>query len=73
MRVYQMYGKLDQIEECLETYGFLRIHKSFLVNMKHVRRISNYKALLDNGEEIGVPRPRFAKVRDAFVEYKGAL
>ena len=70
---YQMYGKLDRIEEELSTYGFLRIHKSFLVNMKHVRRIANYKAVLDSGEEFSVPRLRFAKARAAFVAYKGAM
>ncbi len=70
---YQMYGKLDRIEEDLSIYGFLRIHKSFLVNMKHVRRIVNYKAVLDSGEEFSVPRLRFAKVRAAFVAYKGAM
>ena len=70
---YQLYGKLDQIEIKLERYGFLRIHKSFLVNMKHVKRISNYQAVLDSGEEFSVPRLRFAKVRDAFVAYKGEM
>lgn len=70
---YQMYGKLDWIEERLSRYGFLRIHKSFLVNMKHVKKISNYLAVLDNGEELSVPRPRFAKARETFVAYKGAM
>lgn len=70
---YQLYGKLDQIEIKLERYGFLRIHKSFLVNMKHVKRIGNYQAVLDSGEEFSVPRLRFAKVRDAFVAYKGEM
>lgn len=70
---YQMYGKLDEIEAELSGYGFLRIHKSFLVNMKHVRRISNYKAVLDSGEELSVPRFRFAKARDTFVAYKGTM
>lgn len=70
---YQMYGKLDQIEARMERYGFLRIHKSFLVNMKHVKRISNYLAVLDTGDEFPVPRLRFTKAREAFAAYKGAL
>ncbi len=70
---YQMYGKLDQLEEALSAYRFLRIHKSFLVNMKHIRRISNYLAVLDCGEELPVPRLRFQKVREAFVAYKGEM
>ncbi len=70
---YQMYGKLDQLEDALSAYRFLRIHKSFLVNMKHIRRISNYLAVLDCGEELPVPRLRFQKVREAFVAYKGEM
>ena len=73
MTTYQMYGKLDEMEEELSSYGFLRIHKSFLVNLKHVKRISNYQAVLDCGEVLSVPRLKFAKVREAFVEYKGVM
>lgn len=70
---YQLYGKLDQIEIELERYGFLRIHKSFLVNMKHVKRISNYIAVMDSGDEFPVSRLRFTKARESFVAYKGAM
>lgn len=70
---YQIYEKLDHIEQRLNGYGFLRIHKSYLVNMKHIRKISNYKVVLDCGEELPVPRLKFQAVREAFVLYKGAL
>lgn len=70
---YQIYDKLDAIEERLSGVGFLRIHKSYLVNMKHIRKISNYTALLDTGMELPVPRTRYQAVREAFVAYKGAL
>lgn len=70
---YQIYDKLDIIEKKLVKHGFLRIHKSYLVNMKHIRRIGNYTAILDTGEEFPVPRPRFQAARETFVDYKGAL
>lgn len=47
---YQIYDKLDSVERNLEGYGFLRIHKSYLVNMKHIRKISNYIVSLDTGK-----------------------
>lgn len=68
-----IYRKLDEIEQTLSGYGFLRIHKSYLVNMKHIRKINNYTAFLDTGEELPIPRPRFQKVKEAFVAYKGAF
>lgn len=71
--MYQIYEKLDSIEEKLSGCGFLRIHKSYLVNLKHIRKISNYVAVLSTGEELPVPRLRYQAVKEAFVEYKGAL
>lgn len=70
---YQIYDKLDAIEEKLSGCGFLRIHKSYLVNLKHIRKVSNYTVLFDTGEELPVPRPRYQGVKEAFVAYKGAL
>lgn len=70
---YQIYKKLDSVEKDLEGHGFLRIHKSYLVNMKHIRRISNYMVSLDTGEELPVPRLRFREARETFVAYKGAM
>ncbi|MDE5907683.1 MAG: LytTR family DNA-binding domain-containing protein [Lachnospiraceae bacterium] len=70
---YHIYEKLDVMEQKLSGYGFLRIHKSYLVNMKHIRRISNYTALLDTGGELPIPRPRFQAVKEEFVAYKGAM
>ena len=48
MRTYEMYEKLDRIEIALDGYGFFRVHKSYLVNMKHLRSVNNYRAELDN-------------------------
>lgn len=70
---YQIYEKLDDIEKVLEGFGFLRIHKSYLVNMRHIRRISNYIAELSTGEELPIPRIRYQLVKQEFVEYKGLI
>ncbi len=73
MENYHIYEKLDVIEERLSGYGFLRIHKSYLVNMKHICRISNYAVYLDNGEELPVPRLKYQAVKEEFVAFKGAV
>lgn len=70
---YQIYEKLDDIEKILDSVGFLRIHKSYLVNMRHIRKISNYIAELSTGEELPIPRIRYQAVKQKFVEYKGLL
>ena len=73
LTVYHMYEKLDHIEKKLIPYGFLRIHKSYLVNMRHIYRINNYVVELSTGEELPVPRIRYQAVKQKFVEYKGLL
>lgn len=70
---YHIYDKLDAVEQKLFGYGFLRIHKSYLVNMKHIKKISNYEVFLDTDETLPVPRTKYQSVKEAFVEYKGAL
>lgn len=71
--IYQIYSKLDAIEQRLSDRGFLRIHKSYLVNLKHVWKINNYIAYLDTGTKLPIPRSRFQSVKEAFVAYKGVI
>lgn len=71
--VFYMYEKLDSIEKILSDYGFLRIHKSYLVNMKHIRRLSNYTAFLDTDETLPIPRLKYQAVRESFAAYKGLV
>lgn len=73
LTVYQMYEKLDSIEKRLSDYGFLRIHKSYLVNMKHIRRLSNYTAYLDTDEKLPIPRLKYQTVKELFATYKGLI
>lgn len=69
----QIYKKLDCIEESLSKHGFLRIHKSYLVNMKHICKISNYTAFLDTKKALPIPHLRYQKVKELFIAYKGML
>lgn len=68
-----LYNKLDSIEECLKQYNYIRIHKSFLVNAKYIKSISNYKVTLLNGEQLPVPREKFQKIKEKYYTIKGNL
>ena len=70
---YNMYEKLDNLEQKYKEYGFLRIHKSYLVNMKYITKIVSYKAILISGLEIPIPKQRYQAVKEAFALYKGEL
>ena len=65
------YGKLTDLPENLFENGFLRVGRSYVVNMKYIRRISNYKVILRSGEELSVSRSGYGEIRGAFLEWKG--
>ena len=66
-----LYMKLDNIEEKLTAYNFLRIHKSYLVNMKYISQITNYKAILSTDVILPVPKANYRAIKDRFIAYKG--
>ncbi len=63
-------SKLDILQSELYEYNFLRIHKSFLVNMVYIKRISGYRCILENGVEISVPKARYKDVKNKFMEFR---
>lgn len=73
LATYTMYGTLNKLENELEEYPFLRIHQSFLVNLKYIKCVTGYKVVLSNGQELTVPRARYKTVKDTFIAYKGEL
>ena len=70
-RTYQIYEKLENLEEMLKGQGFLRTHKSFLVNMVHIRNINSYILTLDNGREMSVPKARYKQVKQEYTLFMG--
>ena len=43
--------------------------KSYLVNMAHIRRIKNYLACLDNGEELKTTERNYRQICDSFLNW----
>lgn len=68
-RTYSIYRKLDEIERQLDGFDFVRIHRSFLVNMRYIRRISSYVCYLKTGEQISVPKPRYPDVKKQYEQF----
>lgn len=71
VNIYTMYGKLDEVEDILGEGRFLRIQKSYLVNLKYIRNVSGYRAVLTDGLEIAVSRAKYTDVKDKFIQYQG--
>ena len=71
-QTFSIYKKMDELEEELKGMGFVRIHQSFLVNMKYIEKISSYVMVLTTGKEISVPRSRYPEVKRQYTLFKGA-
>lgn len=68
---YDFYASLTDLEERLEPLGFLRIHKSYLVNMKHLKKFQCREATLDNGVILRVGEKSYAENKQKFLLWKG--
>lgn len=53
--VYNFYGRMKDIESTLPKY-FVRIHKSYLVNLENVELVEGNIITMNNGEELIISR-----------------
>lgn len=66
--VYKTNGTMNNIEKEIDCSRFFRCHKSFLVNLEHVKSIKQYVAILENSEEVPISRYRFKETKDKFFD-----
>ena len=64
-------GKLADYEARLKDQSFLRIQKSYLVNMAHIDRIKNHMAILRNGSSLKVSEKNYTAVCRQFLLWRG--
>lgn len=57
-RTIRIFGILREYEEKLGNKGFIRIHKSYLVNFKYIRSIEKDAVFLTCGKELPLSRNR---------------
>ncbi len=66
---YSIYKPLGEIEGILSPSGFVRIHKSYIVNLRHVKSVNNYILTLDDGMNFIIPRGRYKKVKESLIKF----
>ena len=77
----QAYGKLDELEKQLESYGFIRIHRGYLVNVVYIEELRDYTVRLKPKVGYGkgdlgglpVPRERYREIRKYYFKVRGEL
>lgn len=77
MKSFSMYEKLDVMDQRLCHYGFCRIHKSFLVNLKYVQKIERYSAKLTENvcdrSHLPVSQSRYNQAKEQFIFCRGEV
>lgn len=69
---YQFYGILEKLTEELEPDGFLRIQKSYLVNMAHIKKLNFDRVLMSNGKVLPVSQKRYSELKKRYLSWKGS-
>ena len=59
--IAELEAKLDE--------AFVRVGRSYLVNLNYVRRIGKTELILNTGEKLPVPRGSYKKLNEAFIKY----
>lgn len=67
----RVYSSLSNLEQQLSEKGFLRVQKSYLVNMRRISKYQCSEALLDNGTVLKVSQKMYAEQKKKYLLWKG--
>ncbi len=86
MEVYQHYvyvhssdksikvrGSLDKFEKEFQKWGYIRIHKSYLVSYKYIYAVNPTEVILTSQMKLPLSRRKNEEVKEKFVEYTRSL
>lgn len=62
-------GKISNFEKWMMNYGFIRTHRSYLVNIRFIKMIRPNEVELDSGEMVPVSRDKLQDVKKRHMAY----
>ncbi len=66
--VVDYYERIENVETKLDSH-FFRCHRSYLINLKHLKGYKNGTAYMDNGKEVPVSRLRGKEFSGVVLQY----
>ena len=66
--VVDYYERIENLESKLDSH-FFRCHRSYLINLKHLKGYKNGTAYMDNGKEVPVSRLRSKEFSGVVLRY----
>lgn len=67
---HRLSASLGSLEQQLSSRGFLRIQKSYLVNMRRIQKLRCSEATLDNGLFLPVSEKRYSELKARYLLWK---
>ena len=68
---YQFYGNMTNLSEKFKVLGFLRIQKSFLVNMNYIELFQFVRVQLKNGQVLSSSKKNHAEIKKVYLQWRG--
>lgn len=62
----------EEIREIAGDKSFLQVHKSFLINMRHVKKLEQNEIVMESGKRIPVSKARAADVKRTYLQFLSA-
>lgn len=67
-RCLKCHRTISSFEKELEPYGFMRIHRSFIINTRRIVSFDTRTAKLDNGEKIFISQKKYQDLCEAYLK-----
>lgn len=59
----------EEIAKLTDDRQFIQVHKSFMVNLKHVQQLSKNHIVMESGDFIPISQKRMAAARDGYLSF----
>lgn len=69
-RENRFYATMEEMENELAPAGFLRIQKSYLVNMRCIKKLNYNQVLLTDGTTLPVSQKKYAEIKLQYMNWK---
>lgn len=68
-KTYNSNIKLKELEETLKSKLFFSPHRSFLINLKHVKEYDKSTIIMSNSDKVLISRLKYCDFKKTFLEY----
>ena len=65
----EFYSKLDEIEGTVNSDEFIRVHQSYIVNIRCIKSLTKDGLTMNNGLFVPVSQRRYSEVKSKFMKY----